>query len=89
MKRIIAIVLVIVLCVAFCGCNRVGIFGDFHNEAKWAEVRHPDGSASVYELDKWSQDEGGYTLVLKNGNVLFVNGVNCILSKEPIAEDEE
>lgn len=88
MKKVLAIIFALVLVFAFCGCNRRGIVLDTQNQANWAEIRHFNGTRSIVEVKTWSQDEQGYTITTKGGNVIFVDGVNCILSKDK-PEDAE
>lgn len=81
MKKILAIIFALIMMLSLCACNRRGLVLDTQNQANWAEIRHFNGTRSIVEVKTWSQDTQGYTITTKGGDVIFVDGVNCTLSK--------
>lgn len=83
MKKIISIILITVIILAFTGCssssdNRKFISNDGYNKAV---IRFPDGSIVEIEIKNWMPNTYDDELVIisKDGTKYRVNSVNCIL----------
>ena len=86
MKKVISIILITVIILAFTSCsssptNRKFISNDEYNKAI---IRFPDGSTVEVEIENWMPNahNDGLVIIGKDGTKYRVNSVNCILIKE-------
>jgi len=79
MKKIISIILITVIILAFTSCssNRKLISNGEYNKAV---IRFPDGSIVEVEIKNWTLlDNDELVIISKDGTKYLVNSVNCIL----------
>ena len=86
MKKIISIILITGIILAFTSCsssptNRKFIGNDEYNKAI---IKLPDGSVVEVEIENWMPNtyNDGLVIISKDGTKYRVNSVNCILIKE-------
>lgn len=78
MKKILALVLIVVVTLIFSGCNKqmIGLTYKFDR----AIVSLPDGTIVSGKCDSWTGFEDGDQMQVKiNGKTYLVHSANCVL----------
>lgn len=86
MKKVISIILITVIILAFTSCsssstNRKFIGNDEYNKAI---IKFPDGNTVEVEIKNWMPNihNDGLVIISKDGTKYRVNSVNCVLIGE-------
>lgn len=82
MKKVISIILITVIILAFMGCSSSPT--NIKSEYNKAIIKFPDGSVVEVEIENWMPNgyNDGLVIISKDGTKYRVNSVNCILIKE-------
>lgn len=81
MKKYLAIVLAVILCVGiFSGCNKQLI--DLNYEFNYAIISLPNGDVVEGKISSWNDYEGEQIQVKMNDKVYVVHSANIVLIKQ-------
>lgn len=87
MKKIFALVLVVLMLTSLTACGNYDAFDTVYTY-DYAIVTFPDGTTQTIELEQWTDYEGEQIqITAKDGTVYLVNSVNCVLVKKPEKKD--
>lgn len=77
MKKIILIVILFVLVITLCSCNRTIIDTTYHFDR--AQIILPDGSIVKGNIQKWRDYEGEQLQIRINGTTYLIHSENAVL----------
>ena len=82
MKKILAIVLVIVMLLAFTACGN-------RRKIEYAYITLPNGNVVEVEVDSYIMNLNNVEIITKDGRRYKVSMVNCLLTSDCLYEVEE
>lgn len=82
MKKILAIVLVIVMLLAFTACGSA-------KKIEYAYITLPNGNVIEVEVDAYIMGSNNVEIITKDGRRYKVSMVNCLLTTDRLYEVEE
>lgn len=82
MKKIIAILLIVIALVSMSSCNKTLI--DTVYGYDYAIIAFPDGTSKKVKVEQWTDYEDGDQLQIKatDGTIYLVHSEDCVLVKE-------
>ena len=80
MKKILAIMMVIMMTFSMTACGNYEMF-DMTYEYDYAIIQLPNGEIVEGDLDKWTDYEGEQLQVTIDGNTYLVSSINATLIK--------